>query len=103
MKLCVTLLKKGGLKNVDIISKIVSLQCSWIKRLYDDKFHECKLIPLHLIKSTFGINFKFHSNLDFANSKILTFPPFYKQLFYNWHKYLSSSVNIPSSILSQPI
>ena len=53
--------------------------------------------------STFGINFKFHSNLDFDDSKILTFPSVYKQLFHYWRKYLSSSVNIPPSILSQPI
>ena len=32
--------EEGGLKNVDINSKIASLQCSWVKRLYDDKFHE---------------------------------------------------------------
>ena len=25
----------GGLKNIDISSKIISLQCSWIKKLYD--------------------------------------------------------------------
>ena len=31
---------EGGLKNVDINSTIASLQCLWIKRLYDDKFHE---------------------------------------------------------------
>ena len=68
--------KEGGLKNVDINSKIASLQCSWVKRLYDDKIHEWKLIPLHLIKSTVGINFKFHSNLDIYDSKILTFPSF---------------------------
>ena len=94
--------KAGGLENVDINSKIASLQCSWIKQLYDGKFHEWKLIPLHLIKSTFGINFKFDSNLDFDDSKILKFPLFYKQLFRNLRKYLYSSVNIPSSILSQP-
>ena len=95
--------EESGLKNVDINSKISSLQCSWIKRLYDDKFREWKLIPLHLIKSAFGINFTFHSNLDFGDSKILTFPRFYKQLFRNWRKFLSSSVNVPPSILSQPI
>ena len=95
--------EEDGLKNVDINSKIASLQCSWVKRLYDDKFHEWKLIPLHLIKSTFGINFKSNSNLDFDNSKIFTFPSFYKQLFRNWRKYLSYAVNIPSPILSQPI
>ena len=90
-------------KQVDINSKIASLQCSWIKRLYDDKFHEWKLIPLHLIQSTFGINFKFHSNLDFDDLKLLTFPLFYKQLFRNWRQYLSSPVTIPASILPQPL
>ena len=90
--------EEGGLKYVDIVSKIESLQCLWIKRLYDDKFHKWKLIPLHLIKFTFGINFKIHSNLDFDDSKIFTSPSFYEQLFCNWHKHLSFSVNIPSSI-----
>ena len=95
--------EEGGLKNVDINSKIASLQCSWVKRLQDDRFHERKLIPLHLIKSTFGTNFKFHSNLDFDDSKIITFPSFCKQLFRNWRKYLSYKVNILSSLLSKPI
>ena len=95
--------EEGDLKNVDIYSKTPSLQCSWVKRLYYDKFHEWKLIPLHLIQSTFGINFKFHSSLDFDYSYILRFPSFYKQPSRNWRKYLSSSVNIPSSILLQPI
>ena len=45
-------------------------------------------------KSTFRINFKFHSNLGFDGSKILLFPSFYEQLFRNWRKYLSSSVTI---------
>ena len=27
----------GGLKNVDIFTNVISLQCSWIKRLYDGK------------------------------------------------------------------
>ena len=30
----------GGLKNVDIFSKVVSLQCSWIKSLFDNNFHQ---------------------------------------------------------------
>ena len=40
----------GGLKNVDIFSKVVSLQCSWIKRLFDNNFHQWKVIPLYLIR-----------------------------------------------------
>ena len=37
--------KHGGLKNNDIPKKILSLQCSWVRELYDDSFHEQKIIP----------------------------------------------------------
>ena len=66
--------KDGGLKNEDTNIKIASLQCSWIKRLYDDSFHEWKLIPLKLIKKSFGEDLKFHSNLSFNNSYVRYFP-----------------------------
>ena len=73
----------GGLKNVDINLKVISLQCSWVKKLYDENFHEWKVIPLHLIRITFGQNFKFHSNL--YDTKLLTsFPVFYKNIFRYW-------------------
>ena len=32
--------KAGGLKNVDNPNKITVLQCSWIRTLYDNYFHE---------------------------------------------------------------
>ena len=38
-----------GLKNVDIISKVVSLKCSWIKSLFDNNFHQWKVIPFYLL------------------------------------------------------
>ena len=38
--------KAGGLKNLNIPNKIIALQCSWIRRLYDDSFHEWKFIRL---------------------------------------------------------
>ena len=57
--------KGGGLKNFDISYKIISIQCSWIRRLYDNNFHEWNLIPLHLITMSFGSKFKFHSNVFF--------------------------------------
>ena len=37
-------LQNGCLKNVDIPSKISSLQCSWVKKLYDQISHGWKLI-----------------------------------------------------------
>ena len=46
--------ENGGLKNVDIFSKVVSLQCSGIKRLFDSNFHQWKLIPLYLIRKHLG-------------------------------------------------
>ena len=52
--------KAGGLKNVDIPNKIIALQSSWIRRLYDNSFHEWKLIPLYLIEKSFGTLLKFH-------------------------------------------
>ena len=55
--------KAVGLKNVDIPNKIISLQCSWIKRLYEKSFHEWELIPLYLIEKSFGTPIEFHSNL----------------------------------------
>ena len=62
--------KDGGLKNVDINKKIASLQCSWIKRLKDDSFHEWKLIPLKLIKKSLDDDLKFYSSLSFNKSYI---------------------------------
>ena len=75
--------KAGGLKNVDIPSKIIALQCSWIRRLYDNSFHEWKLIPLYLIEKSFGTSFKFHSNLLFKSNKTKFFPSFYRQIILN--------------------
>ena len=43
--------KGGGLKNINILNKIISLKCSWIRRLCDNSFHEWKLIPLFLIEN----------------------------------------------------
>ena len=69
--------KAGGLKNVYIANKSIDLQFSWIVRLYDNSFHEWKLIPLYLIEKYFDSSFKFHSNLLFKSSKTNFFPSFY--------------------------
>ena len=87
--------KDGGLKNVDISCKILSLQCSWIRRLYNDNFHEWKLIPLHLITMSFGSKFKFHSNVFFLKKTSLKkLLPFYRDTF-------SSGPETPACRLSQ--
>ena len=48
----------GGLKSVDIFSKIVSLQCSWVRRLFHNNFHQWKVIPLYLINLLLSIILK---------------------------------------------
>ena len=93
--------KAGGLKNVDIRFKFVSLQCSWVKKLYDYCFHEWKLIPLHLLIKCFGPSFKFHSNIHFESKLLKKFPSFYKQILMNWKKYFIASPITSSGVLSQ--
>ena len=93
--------KYGRLKNVDIRKKIISLQCSWIKRLYDDSFHEWKIIPLHLINRTFSKSFIFQSNLSLKKKLIKSFPSFYKEILLNWKTFFSKTPETRSSILSQ--
>ena len=56
--------ENGGLKDIDIFYKIISLQCSWIGRLSDNNFRDWKVIPLFLIKKMFGENSKFYGNVD---------------------------------------
>ena len=91
----------GGLKNVDVPNKIIALQCYWIRRLYDNYFHEWKLILLYLIEKSFGTLFKFHSNLLFKSNKTKFFPSFYREIILNWKKRLAMITEIPSCILSQ--
>ena len=97
--------ENGGLKNLDIESKMISLRCSWVKRLYDESLHEWKVIPNYLITQALGDNFRFHSNLKFnkffRNSLKSTLPIFYQDLFTNWSKNLCSPVMLPSAIASQ--
>ena len=81
--------------------KVISLQCSWMRRICDNSFHEWKVIPLKLIKKSFGSHFKFHSNLLFNIFCINDFPSFYLDIFCNWKKYFSTNPETPSCILSQ--
>ena len=91
----------GGLKNIDIRAKIISLQCSWVKRLFDDNFHEWKLIPKHLFERTFVIEKCFHSHFK-PNAKVNLepFPVFYINILNKWHT-CSTDPIVPSTIFSQ--
>ena len=92
---------RGGLKNADITLKIVSLKCSWIKRLCDENYHEWKLIPMHYLKKYLGKEFKFHSNMKIPKNILELFPIFYKEILDNWGKIYSQEPTVPSTIASQ--
>ena len=93
--------KAVGLKNVDIPKKFIALQWFWIRRLYNNSFHERKLIPLYLIEKFFGMLIKFHSNLLCKSNKTKFFPSFYREISLYWKKHLIMMTEIPSFILSQ--
>ena len=92
--------ENGGLKHVDISSKIISLQCSWLRKLSDENFHEWKIIPSPLINKYFGKSFKFHSCLSFDRKLLIKFPKFYKNIFFQWSNSFFASSKLPSCILS---
>ena len=86
--------------NVDINTKIASLQCSWIRRLYDDSFHQWKLIPVHLINTTITPAFKFHPSLTLS-FQLDKFPKFYQNIFQYWSTCFCSVSTVLSIILSE--
>ena len=92
--------ENGGLKHLDISSKIISLQCSWLRKLCDENFHEWKIIPSHLISKYFGKSFKFHSCLSFDRKLLIKFPKFYKNIFFQWSNSFFASSELPFCILS---
>ena len=93
--------KNGGLKNVDINLKIVSLKRSWICRLYDEFHHDWKIVPLNYINNALGKNCKFHSNLSIPNKTINSLPSNYKDILNSWYKYYSCTLEVPSLVSSQ--
>ena len=82
-------------------NKVTSLQSSWVKRLYNDCFHEWKIIRLNPLKKPFGPSFKFHSDLSFKKSSLKKLLPFYRHMLNSWSQSLSGSPETSSQILSQ--
>ena len=93
--------ENGDLKNVDLRNKITSIQCSWVKRLFEDDFHDWKVIPLFLIGKHLGKNFKFHNNIDLSNDILSKFPSFYQDIFIKWIKNYTTKPTLRSMILSE--
>ena len=95
----------GGLRDIDIYSKIKALQLSWIKRLHDKNFHPWKIIPTYLLskllvcgKNIFFPNFQFKHTPFF--DKI---PIFYQNILNFWSELSVAEPVTASSILSESI
>ena len=95
--------ENGGLKNVNITFKIISLQYSWVKRLYGSSTIDWKLIPLHIITQKLGKHFLIHSNLYIDPKKIRQFPKYYQDIISKWNSNLSVPPKTSSTIASQII
>ena len=93
--------ENGGLKNVNIAAKISSLQSSWIKRLFDENFHDWKIIPLHIVHKSLGKMSVFHSNLKVNKKLTKSFPKYYREIINTWGSKFSCQTLVPSAILSQ--
>ena len=76
--------ENGRLTHVDVSSKVVNLQFSCKKRLFNNNFYHWKGINLYLVHRYLGKNFRFHSNLEISCSVLRNFPKFYQDLFFRW-------------------
>ena len=86
---------EGSLKEVDIKSKIVALQLTWIRRLNDGNFHPWKLIPLNVLKPPGG-SAVFHQNLDLT-------PNYQMHSLVSTETYCPTGVKIFPTILIQKV
>ena len=92
---------QGGLKDIDIDTKLKSLNLSWIKRLHDDNFHPWKVIPTYIFSSMSHVGI----NIFYPNFYIKYFPPnapvFYKNMLRFWTEFSAAVPLTVSSILSE--
>ena len=59
--------RDGGLKDVDVDAKILSLKISWIRKLKDSNFHPWKVLANHLLSEVGGETI-FHANLSLSEN-----------------------------------
>lgn len=91
--------KALGFKNIYIWLTFVSLQCSWVKKLYDNCFHEWKIVLLHLLAQYFDFTLNF--TVIFKDNTMKNVPSLYKQMLMNWKKKKKLYPVTPSCILSR--
>ena len=90
--------EEGGLKDIDIESKFVSLHMCWIKRLYDKNYHPWKNIPLKLINKTFKQEI-FYPNIQITLNE--NFPKFYQQIAKGWSNLTQEPITANTAQMQQ--
>ena len=96
---------QGGLRDIDIDTKIKALQLAWIKRLFDNNYHPWKILPKCLLSKTFphGISI-FFPNMEFKeNGNFKKLPKFHQNLLHFWSEFSPGEPITTSAILSECI
>ena len=81
--------RDGGLKDVDVDAKIISLKISWIRKHKDSNFHAWKVLANHLLSEVGGETI-FHANLSLSEKfrqRMNDLSLFYKELVLAWEKF----------------
>ena len=94
---------KGGLKDIDVPSKFMSLHLIWIKRLYDENFHPWKKIPLYFIERASSNTSLFVPNLQISVNSMNLLPEFYKNIIRYWCHLSQCQPKTPQMVLSESI
>ena len=93
--------EQGGLKDIDITTKIKSLQLSWIQRLHDDNFHPWKIIPTFVFSKISPLG----NDIFYPNFKLVTqyknIPSFYLNILKYWTEFSHATPLTASSVLSE--
>ena len=77
------------------------MQCSCVKRSFENNFHDWKVIPLFLIGKLLGKSFNVHNNIDISNDILSKFPSFYQDIFIKWINNFASKPTLPFMILPE--
>ena len=92
----------GGLKNIDIKTKLSSLRLAWFKRLFNKNFHSYKIIPLNLFSTLEKNGYVLFPNINFQSINILSnYPKFYINLLKEWTEIAKKEPKLPSIALSE--
>ena len=96
---------EGGLKNVDINTKLKALKLTWVRRLSDDNYHPWKVLPREYLTLPNGDSV-FHRNFEsnpFLLRKLNSLPTFYKDLLRYWSEVSHCDINCAELILSESL